>query len=104
MFVRKLTFHLKPNMLTQFTSTLDKEIIPLLRKHPGFKNEIAFATPGSSDVLSISRGDTQQNAETYARNNYNYVLKMLAATIDSAPKLEAAEVVHSTFSEILVSK
>jgi len=104
MFVRKLAFHLKPNMLTQFTSTLDKEIIPLLRKQPGFKDEIAFATPGSSDLHVISLWDTQQNAETYARNNYNDVLKMLAATIDGTPKLETAEVVHSSFSDIRVSK
>jgi hypothetical protein len=104
MFVRKLAFHLKPNMLTQFTSTLDKEIIPLLRKQPGFKDEIAFAAPGSSDVHVISLWDTQQNAETYASTNYSNVLKMLAATIDGTPKLETAEVVHSTFSDIRVSK
>jgi hypothetical protein len=29
---------------------------------------------------------------------------MLAATIDGTPKLETAEVVHSTFSDIRVSK
>jgi heme-degrading monooxygenase HmoA len=104
MFVRKLAFHLKPNMLTQFISTVDKEIIPLLRKQPGFKDEIAFATPGSSDVHVISLWDTQQNAETYASNNYSDVLKMLAGTIEGTPKLETAEVVHSTFSDVRVSK
>jgi hypothetical protein len=104
MFVRKLAFHLKPNMLTQFISTVDKEIIPLLRKQPGFKDEIAFAAPGSSDVQVISLWDTQQNAETYASNNYSDVLKMLAGTIEGTPKLETAEVVHSTFSDIRVSK
>jgi hypothetical protein len=104
MFVRKLAFHLKPNMLTQFITTVDKEIIPLLRKQPGFKDEIAFATPGSSDVHVISLWDTQQNAETYASNNYSDVLKMLAGTIEGTPKLETSEVVHSTFSDIRVSK
>ncbi len=104
MFVRKISFHLKPNMLTQFTSTLEKEIIPVLRKQQGFKDEIAFTTPGSSDVQVISLWDTQQNAETYARNTYSDVLKMLASTIDGTPKLETAEVVHSTFSDVLVSK
>jgi heme-degrading monooxygenase HmoA len=104
MFVRKLAFHLKPNMLTQFITTVEKEIIPLLRKQPGFKDEIAFATPGSSDVHVISLWDTQQNAETYASNNYSDVLKMLAGTIEGTPKLETAEVVHSTFSDVRVSK
>jgi len=104
MFVRKLSFHLKPNMLTQFTSTLEKEIIPVLRKQEGFKDEIAFATPGSSDVLVISLWDTQHNAETYARNTYSDVLKMLSSVLDGAPKVEKAEILHSTFSETHVAK
>jgi heme-degrading monooxygenase HmoA len=104
MFVRKLAFHLKPNMLTQFTSTMEKEIVPLLRKQPGFKDEFAFADPGSSDVHVISLWDTRQNAETYARNNFNDVLKLLAGTIEGSPKLEAADVVHSTFSNISASR
>jgi hypothetical protein len=32
------------------------------------------------------------------------VLKMLAGTIEGTPKLETAEVVHSTFSDVRVSK
>jgi hypothetical protein len=104
MFVRKLSFHLKPNMLTQFTSTMEKQIIPVLRKQQGFKDEIAFAIPGSSDVLVISLWDSQKDAETYARNMYNDVLRMLASTIDGTPKLETADVVHSTFSDIRVSR
>lgn len=104
MFVRKLSFHLKPNMLTQFTSTLEKEIIPVLRKQEGFKNEIAFATPGSSDVHVISLWDTQKNAETYARNTYNDVLKMFSNVLDGTPKLESGEILHSTFSDIQVAK
>jgi hypothetical protein len=104
MFVRKLSFHLKPNMLTQFTSTLEREIIPVLRKQQGFKDEIAFAVPGSSDVLVISLWDNQQNAETYARNTYSDVLKILASTIEGTPKLETAEVLHSTFSETRVTR
>ena len=104
MFVRKLSFHLKPNMLTQFSNTMEKQIIPVLRKQQGFKDEIAFAVPGSSDVLVISLWDNQQNAETYARNTYSDVLKMLASTIDGTPKLETAEVLHSTFSETRVTR
>jgi hypothetical protein len=104
MFVRKLSFHLKPNMLTQFTGTLEKEIIPVLRKQDGFKDEIAFATPGSSDVHVISVWDTQKNAETYARNSYNDVVKMLSNVLDGTPKLVSGEILHSTLSETHVAK
>ena len=104
MFVRKLSFHLKPNMLTQFTNILEKDIIPVLRKQQGFKDEIAFATPGSSDVIVISLWDTQKNAETYANNTYGDVLKMLSSVLDGTPKLGTAEILHSTLSETRGSK
>lgn len=100
MFVRRLSVHLKPNTLGQFAGILEKEIVPMLRKQQGFKDEIAFATPGSTDVLSISFWDNQKNAETYGRTTYNDVLKMVASVVDGTPKLETTEVLQSTFSEL----
>jgi len=100
MFVRKLSVHLKPDTLGQFNSILEKEIVPVLRKQQGFKDEIALAIPGSTDVLSISFWDNQKNADTYGRNTYNDVLKMVASVIDGTPKLETTEVLQSTFSEL----
>lgn len=100
MFVRKLSVHLKPDTLGQFNSILEKEIVPVLRKQQGFRDEIALAIPGSTDVLSISFWDNQKNADTYGRNTYNDVLKMVASVIDGTPKLETTEVLHSTFSDL----
>lgn len=34
--------HLKPNSVGEFNRTIDKEIIPLLRKQKGFVDEITF--------------------------------------------------------------
>jgi hypothetical protein len=100
MFVRKISFQLKPNTLALFTSTFEKEILPVLYKQQGFKDVITFATPGSSNVLTISLWDTQKNADTYASKTYNDVLKMLANVIEGTPKLETTEVLHSTVHEI----
>lgn len=104
MFVRKLSIHLKANTLAQFTTILEKEIVPVLRKQQGFKHQITFATPGSSDVLAIGFWDSQKDAETYGRTVYNDVLKMLASVIDGTPKLETTEVLQSTFPDVRVSK
>jgi hypothetical protein len=104
MFVRKVSTQLKPNMLAQFTSTFEKEIVPLLHKQQGFKGEITFATPGSRDVLAFSLWDTQKNADLYGSNAYKDVLKTLANVIDGTPKVETTELLHSTFNEISVAK
>src|SRR4051794_12984936 len=100
MFVRKITLHVKPNMLAQFSSTMEKQIIPVLRKQQGFKCQLAFASPGSSDLELIGLWDSQTEAENYQRTAYNEVLTMLANIIEGPPKLEAAELLLSTLPEI----
>ena len=100
MFARKISIHLKPNTLAEFTKTLEQNVVPLLRKQPGFKDEITFAAPGSTDVLAISLWDTKQNAEAYDANGYKEVLKMLGSVIEGTPKLGTTEVLHSTFHEV----
>ncbi len=103
MFTRKVSIHLKPEKLAEFTKTLEQQIIPLLRKQQGFKDEIAFAVPGSRDVLAISLWDTKQNAEAYDTSAYKNVVKMLDNVIDGSPKVETTEVLHSTFRETPVA-
>lgn len=100
MFARKLSIHLKPNAVDEFTKTVEKDIVPLLRKQPGFQDEITFAVPGGTDVLAISLWDTQKNAENYDSNIYKDVLKMLGSVIEGTPKLGTTEVLNSTFHKI----
>ena len=58
MFVRNVSIRLKPNTLSEFTRIFEKEVIPMLRKQHGFRDEIAFAVPGELDVVAISLWDT----------------------------------------------
>jgi hypothetical protein len=104
MFVRKISFQLKPNMFAEFSRTFEKEVIPVLNKQQGFKGEITFGTAASKEVLATSLWDTQKNAELYASKTYNDVLKTLVNVIEGTPKLETTEVLHSTFNEINVAK
>jgi hypothetical protein len=53
------SFHLKSNMLSDYTRTFDKDILPLLRKQNGFKDEIMFSGPGGIDVTAISLWDNK---------------------------------------------
>ena len=49
MFVRNVSINLKPNTLTEFMRTMEKEVIPLLRKQKGFQDEITLSVPGAAD-------------------------------------------------------
>jgi hypothetical protein len=52
MFARNVSFHRKPNMLSDYARTFDKDILPLLRKQQGFQDEITFSGPGGIDVTA----------------------------------------------------
>ncbi len=102
MFARNVSTHLKSNMLSDYTRTFEKEVLPLLRKQNGFKDEITFASSGGTDVTAISLWDNKANAEAYNTKAYPEVLKTLAKFIEGTPKVQTGEVVNSTFHKIAV--
>src|SRR5271165_286305 len=100
MFARNVSFHLKSNMLADYTRTFDKDILPLLRKQNGFKDEITFSGPGGVDVNAISLWDNKASADTYNANSYHEVLKTMARFIEGTPTVHTPELVNSTFHKI----
>src|ERR1700693_4417387 len=103
MFARNVTFHLKSNMLSDYTRTFENDTLPLLRKQKGFKDEITLSNPGSPDVIAISLWDSKSNAETYNTNTYPQVLRTFERMIDGAPKVQTLEAATSTFHKLSVA-
>ena len=102
MFARNVFFHLKSNMLSDYTRTFEKDILPLLRKQNGFKAEITFAGPGGVDVTAISLWANKADAEAYNTKIYPQVLKTMARFIEGTPKVQISDVVNSTFHKVAV--
>ncbi|MCU1270888.1 MAG: hypothetical protein JWN74_2182 [Acidobacteriaceae bacterium] len=102
MFARNVSIHLKSNMLSDYTRTFEKDILPLLRRQNGFKDEITFAGPGGVDVTAISLWENKTDAEAYNTNTYPEVLKTMARFIEGTPKVQTSDVVTSTCHKIAV--
>ena len=96
MFARTVSIHLKSNMLSDYTRTFEKDILPLLRKQKGFGDEITLSNPSSLDAIAISLWETRADAEAYNTNTYPEVLKTLSRMIDGTPKVQTFEAVSST--------
>lgn len=103
MYARNVSMHLKGNTAGQFTRTLEKEILPLLRKQTGFTDEISFVSANGSEAVAISLWDRRENADAYSRDTYPQVLKTLATVVEGSPKVESYEVSTSTFHKIASS-
>ena len=101
MFARHVSMHLKPNFHAEFTQTLEKEIIPLLRKQKGFQDEIVFVAAGAeTEVVAISLWDSKEDAQAYQRTAYSEVLKTLSKVVEGTPEVRDFEVTNSTFQKI----
>lgn len=103
MIARNVAMRLKANSVAEFTQTLEKEIIPLLRKQKGFQDEITFIVPGRPEAVGISFWDTKENAEAYSRVSYQEVLKSLAKVLDGIPQVQTWEVANSTCHKVGVA-
>ena len=100
MYARNVTLHLKANSAAEFTRTLETDVLPMLRKQTGFKDEITFLAPDGQGAVAISLWEKRENAETYGRDTYPTVLQSLAKVVEGTPKVEAFEVSNSTFHKI----
>jgi hypothetical protein len=103
MFARSVSIHLKSNMLSDFTRTFENEVLPLLRKQKGFKDEITLSSPGNPEVTAISLWDNKASAEAYNTQVYPEVLKKFSNMIDGTPKVQTFETVISTLHETAVA-
>jgi hypothetical protein len=102
MFARTVSIHLKFNMLSDYTGTFEKDVLPLLRKQHGFKDEIRVVGPGGVDVTAISLWENKADADAYNTNTYPEVLRTMARFIEGTPKVHTADVVTSTLHKIAV--
>ena len=100
MYAREVSMHLKTNAGAEFTRTIEKDILPRLRKQTGFADELTFLNPNGKDAVAISLWDRKENADAYGRDTYPQVLKSLANVVQGTPSVDAYQVSNSTFHKI----
>jgi hypothetical protein len=96
MFARHVSIKLQPNSAPEFNRIIEDEILPLLRKQKGFRDEITFVAPERSLAVGISLWETRGDAEAYNRTGYPDVLKGLSKVVEGTPTVETFDVSNST--------
>jgi heme-degrading monooxygenase HmoA len=103
LFVRMLTVNLKPNTATEFPRTFEKEILPMLRKQKGFKDELTLVGAGGKEAVGLSFWDQKESADVYERTVYPEVISKLAKVVEGSPRLQTYDVGNSIAHNIAVS-
>lgn len=96
MFARIFSANLKPGEARGYARTIDDEVIPILRKFAGFRDEVAMVSTDGKQAIAISFWDRQEDAEVYSREAYAQVVKALEKHLESAPVLVTCDVTTST--------
>jgi hypothetical protein len=104
MFGRQVTLKLKTNSATELTRIAETEILPILRKQKGFRDETTFIAPERLEAIANSIWDTKADAEAYDRTAYAEVLKSLSQVIDGTPSVKTFEFASSTFPQVAASR
>ena len=100
MYTRHLTMKLKANVAPEFNRVIENEILPLLRKQPGFRDEITFVAPERSELIAISFWETKENCETFNNTGYPEVLKLASKFVEGTPRVETFELLTSTLHKL----
>ena len=100
MYARKVSMKLKPNAAEQFGQKFEKDVMPMLRKQPGFQDEMTFTTREGREAFAISLWDRKESAEAYAKNAFRDVLKVLEPLTEGDPRVQNCEVCTSTLHKI----
>lgn len=100
MYARRVSMKLKPDMTAEFARHLNSEVIPLLRKQPGFRNEIACASEDGETAFGISFWERKEHADAYEREGYPQAVKMMEAVMEGTPRVRGFHVSTSTFRDL----
>jgi hypothetical protein len=104
MFGQQVTLKLKGNSVTELNRIAEAEILPILRKQKGFRDETTLIAPERSEAIVNSFWDTKADADAYSSTAYPEVLKTLSNVIDGTPTVKTFEFASSTVQQLAASK
>jgi heme-degrading monooxygenase HmoA len=100
MFARQVTLKLKSGSAANLPRVIENDVLPLLRKQKGFRDELTFINPERSVAIGISLWDSKADADAYNRSGFAEVTKALSKVIEGSPTVETFEVANSTFHKV----
>lgn len=104
MYARIVTINLKPESTAKFTKAIEEGVIPLLRKHKGFLDQISMVTPDAKIGYGISFWDSKEHAEAYERTGFAEVMKSLDAVLAAPGQVQVCKVTNSTAHHLAAAR
>jgi quinol monooxygenase YgiN len=93
-FARNVHFTLKNGKVDEFKRLMNSEILPLMKKEKGFRQNLTVL--GTNNGMSISMWDDRGCADMYNTKTYPEVLKKLHPVLEGTPHVETYDTIVTT--------
>ena len=97
MFARHVTMKLRADSVTKFAVVIETEVIDLLRRQPGFADQITLISPERAEAVFITFWETRESEEAFKRTRNPEVLEKLLDVIEGSPQVDLFEFADSSF-------
>jgi quinol monooxygenase YgiN len=98
-FARNVQFQVKNGKEKEFTTLFENEVIPTLKKQPGFEQYLTLVN--KDGALGISVWEDRKSAEAYQTSTYPTILAKLNHLFERAPKVDMYDVTVTTFPVVV---
>ena len=102
MFARNTTYVIKPNMDREIAVKFEKEVLPLLRKANGFKDQITLSRD-KTEIIAISLWEKKEHLDAYVKNTDPQVKTILTPFFNGTPDARTYEVSNSTTHKVVAA-
>ena len=100
MYARMVKGHVKPGKYELATRLLENDVIPLLKRQEGFRDEITFFDRDQREGFAISFWENKKALDNYERKVYPEVRTRMADAFEELPIGKDFEVANSTWYKI----
>lgn len=97
MFTHHVTMKLRSDSSAKLSRQFEKTILPILRRHKGFRDGVTIVAAERSTAIKDSYWETLEDVEAYQRTGYREVLRVLAELVTAHPQSSTFESSNSTF-------
>ncbi len=104
MFSRIVQCTLKNNRIDEARQTINSEVLPQLRKQPGFIDVIESLEPNSGHFVCMSLWRTREDADRYGNTEFNRIANRLREFVTEEPTVNTYQVETSTIHNIAKGK
>ena len=100
MYARMVKGQFKPDKFDFVKHTLETDVIPLLKKQKGFRDELSFFDENRKEGYAISFWENKADLEKYEREVYPKVHQKMADAFVANPTAHEFQVSNSTWYKI----